>query len=335
VRLAVLDIHEPHWGRRDQNGPTMNVAVTAVIATAGARPDLLDRTLSSLARCEQPDDFAVIVIENGRRGQTQTIVAKYAHIIHTSYRYCQAPNKSLALNDALTVIAGGLVVFFDDDIALSSGVLMAYAKAASEHGPGHLFGGPFDCDYERPPPPALRAVLPRAATGWWPADPRAARAQYFLGCNWAAFKGDIDACGGFDDELGPGLHTLAVGEETDLQKRLRRNGAQPVYLAGASVRHYVPASRCNWAWAARCAYAGGTSKMLMDAKITDYRWAYLKFAWHCGICISANGVLAAATASRARWYRARRHWRRLRGASRGFRILGQRPKSPASPAPLE
>jgi glycosyltransferase involved in cell wall biosynthesis len=312
----------------------MNVALTAIIATAGERPDLLERTLASLARCRKPVGFAVIVVENGQRAQTQTIVSKYAGSINGSYRYCVAPNKSLALNDALMAMADGVAIFFDDDIEVSPDALMAYARAAAEYGPGHLFGGPFDCDYDQPPPPALRAVLPRAATGWWPIDATAATAAYFLGCNWAAFKSDIDRSGGFDEELGPGLHTLAVGEETDLQKRLRCHGTRPIYVPEASVRHYVPPSRCNWHWAARCAYSGGTSKMLIEAKFADYRCAFVKFIWHCVICIVANGVLMAVTTSRSRMYRARRHYLRLRGAANGFRILHRRKSQSAAIPPV-
>jgi GT2 family glycosyltransferase len=228
------------------------------IATA-QRPDLLARTLSSLGECRLPECYReTVVVENGPRGGAEGVVRGAPERLNARYLYCPQPNKSVALNAALPSAGDGLVFYTDDDVRLSPDILVAYAGAAGEGGPGHFFGGPMDADYESTPPDWLYNYLPRSVTGWeWEGAGDEIGNHEFLGANWAAFACDLRAVDGFSVELGPGSASGGTGEETNLQRRLRERGLSAKYVSAARVWHYVPADRCWQDWAIQRIFRSG------------------------------------------------------------------------------
>ncbi|NNF57143.1 MAG: hypothetical protein HKN04_02780, partial [Rhodothermaceae bacterium] len=164
-----------------------------------------------------------------------------------------------ALNEALATVEQGLVVFFDDDVRLSPGVLVAYAEAAAEY-PEHgaYFGGPFGVDYEERPPEWLIPLLPWSARGLnLKTGPKA---PFYLGFNWAAFTSDIHKTGGFNPNYGPGSPIGAGGQETNMQRRMRDLHIEGVDVLDAHVWHYVPRQSCTPDWALQRAYRAGLTR---------------------------------------------------------------------------
>ncbi|NNF57144.1 MAG: glycosyltransferase, partial [Rhodothermaceae bacterium] len=110
--------------------------LTVLIPTHG-RATLLARTLDSLAECDRPDAYReTVVVENGPPAGARDLVARAAEAhpgLRLRYLHVERANKSHALNEALATVEQGLVVFFDDDVRLSPGVLVAYAEAAAEY----------------------------------------------------------------------------------------------------------------------------------------------------------------------------------------------------------
>lgn len=253
----------------------MDQPLHIVIPTHG-RPNLLKRTLDSLAECAIPETLVqTIVIENGGRNGAKQVVAEASPNIRARYRFTPKGNKSHALNLALEDINDGLVIFFDDDIRIAPNLLEAYRSEAGEFGEGHYFGGPFDADYEKAPPEWLKEYLPPSAVGWQlSADESSTPTSVsFYGCNWAAFASDLENIGGFDVELGPSC--VATGEETDMQIRLKAGGAIPRYVAAAKVWHYVPADRCSVEWAIARAYQAAAGSAMLKRKRNLSRLKYL------------------------------------------------------------
>jgi len=230
--------------------PTDSPRLVVIIPTHG-RPDLLERTLDSLAECAIPPSLKCIrVVENGGKHGAEECVRKYAGKFDVEYLFYPRGNKSAALNHAMEDLDDELVVYFDDDVRIAPGTLNAYHECLGGIREKTFFGGPFACDYDVPPPDWLLDFLPVSARGWVSHDGRAfGRDSTFFGCNWAAFADDIRALGGFDARVGPGGDIGATGQETDMQVRLRAAGFQPQYVAGAMVWHYVPESRCSPEWA--------------------------------------------------------------------------------------
>lgn len=275
----------------------MNHPLHIVIPTHG-RPDLLKRTLDSLAECRIPDCLVrTIVIENGGTPGAEEVVAGLPERVKACYRFTPQGNKSWALNLALQEIEAGLVVFFDDDVRLAPHTLEAYVSAANQHGRGHFFGGPFGVDYQQEPPQWLKRYLTPCALGWEPTSDDWARTGMtdFYGCNWAVFAQDVIDVGGFDQDLGPSC--VATGEESDMQIRLRATGLQPQYVSEAKVWHYVPTNRCSAEWALNRAYhtGAGMAKVRRKEHLSRLKYAWKSITWH----LSPHWILRRAISQMA------------------------------------
>jgi len=232
-----------------------------MIPTCG-RPNLLKRTLDSLAKCDLPSGYlGLLVVENGPKGELESIVASAAPQLKEVYQYEQLPNKSNALNIGMRELPADFLFFTDDDVRFSPQILNCYVDAANRHGAGHFFGGPVGVDYVQSPPHWLIPFLPISARGW--SLNRSSECSYsrpdFMGFNWAAFREDIEAIGGFDPRFGPGSTTGATGQESTAMQRLLKNNVQGWYLPDAKVWHYVPEDRCTPEWTRRRYYQGGLS----------------------------------------------------------------------------
>jgi hypothetical protein len=84
--------------------------------------------------------------------------------------------------------------------------------------------------------------------------------DYFFGANWAAFRGDLVAAGMFAKDLGiTASQQSPLGEENEIQERLIRAGARPVYLPGALIQHHVPRECYTQGWVWRRRYRLGVT----------------------------------------------------------------------------
>ena len=256
----------------------MAVPFTIVIISHG-RPDLLKRTLESLEKCEFPPAFSgTAVYENGKRCGNEAVVLAAPAVLRATYQFIESPAKSVSLNHAVRQHLGQWLVFFDDDVRLSPGVLNTYAAAFDRHPHESYFGGWTGVDSEQPLSGWIEPYLPASAKGFSPvkvpqqsstsiADAPTEDAnlpiphRHFLGFNWSAKADDLLECGGFDERLGPGTPFL-VGDEGLTQLRLHLQGLQGFYLPSAQVWHHVPASRQTKEFAIRRAFPGGFMRAL-------------------------------------------------------------------------
>lgn len=259
----------------------MAADLRVVIPTAG-RPDLLGRTLTSLAECQQPDIYReTIVVENGPALGAKEVVAASDSNLNVRYIHVERANKSHALNRALEDLSDDcLIVFADDDVRFSKNVLTEYGKAARQVGDRQFYGGSTDIDYDESP----RSWLVR----WLPVDSRpfgleeyenGSRYLVFLGFNWAAFAGDIRKAGGFDIRFGPGGTSGAMGQESDMQQRLLGIGAEPRFLPDATVWHYVPRQRCTPSYVAHRHYRIGILDAVRGQNRPTNRWGIPFWHW--------------------------------------------------------
>jgi hypothetical protein len=243
------------------------VEISVHIATSG-RPDLLARTLASISECQLPAGYReTVVIENGGRSGAEQIVREAPAALAARYMHVDWGNKSHALNAALETSGDVLIIYTDDDVRLAPEALREYEQIVLERGRGYFYGGPINADYDAPPPEWLRRYLPCSAKGWeLEDDSDAIDSAVFLGCNWAAFAGDLQAAGGFDVNFGPGSPTGSTGQETNMQQRLLERGLRGIYVPNARIWHYVPESRCTPEWAIQRNYRNGLQDAARVAK---------------------------------------------------------------------
>jgi GT2 family glycosyltransferase len=151
-----------------------------------------------------------------------------------------APGKNRALNRALGMARGALLLFTDDDVILAPGWLAAHAAAAARW-PGHqIFGG------------IIRPLFPPDPPGWAVHEPFASVlfAAYDLGKTEGptddlpfgpnySLRAECIRAAAFDDGVGPNGSEYAMGGETELLRRLAHGGAKAVYVPDAIVEHVV------------------------------------------------------------------------------------------------
>lgn len=224
---------------------------TAVVIATARRERLLRRTLESLATAGLPEALKeVLVVENGGAHGARAVAEQFAGRLPIRYLFENEGNKCKAMNLALEQSVADLVYFLDDDVRVDEGAPETYVEAAGRYGPGHHFSGPLVADWEEEPAEWLKPYLPASAIGWDKGESeRFYDKPHFIGSNWAAFRDDMLAVGGFSEHIGPGSPLGAIGDEMELQQRLLDAGGRGVYLPSARVWHHVPRSDCDFAWA--------------------------------------------------------------------------------------
>jgi GT2 family glycosyltransferase len=233
-------------------------ALWVLIAAAG-KPDLLHRTLNSVAAAAKPPSYrGTLVVENGQRCGIEQVVRSFPREFCFHHLYVPEANKSHALNCGLTRLDDSLVFMTDDDVRLDSNALAAYAEAAGDRTGGQFYGGAVQIDAEHGLPPAwMRRYYPLTIVEPWSLPHQSCTAvanQTFMGTNWAAFASDLRAIGGFDTRLGPGGTTTAAGQETEAQRRLVDHGAQAVYVPNAVAWHYLHREFLDPEWVLKRTY---------------------------------------------------------------------------------
>ncbi len=233
-----------------------------VLIAAAGKPELLARTLKSLAKARKPASYrGTIVVENGQRCGIEAVVRGFAVEHRFQHLYVSEGNKSHALNCGLARLDDGLVFMTDDDVRLDADCLVAYDAAASSSQAGEFFGGPVLIDAEHGLPPEwLRRFYPFSIVTPWslPYSVRTATpGRNFMGTNWAAFATDLVAAGGFDTRVGPGGTTGSTGQETDMQLRLAARGATAVYVPDAVAWHHLHQEFLEPEWVLKRAHRHG------------------------------------------------------------------------------
>ncbi len=225
---------------------------------------VLNRTLSSIAECNAPDQACeIVVIENGPKGGAEAIVNKYRFdsSVPMIYYYSKYSGKSAALNDYIFKYLSDedFVIFTDDDIRFNQSWVINFVATAKEKGDGYFYGGAFGVDFEKRPDDNIMHYLPPSAVGVKDDEFTKNKSLLFLGCNWAVHVGNIKAIGGFDHNLGPGSVTGATGEETAAQIKLLSIGVKPFLAEDNYVWHWVPKEKSNFLWLKDRYYRNGVA----------------------------------------------------------------------------
>jgi GT2 family glycosyltransferase len=218
----------------------------SVLIAAHQRDRLLRRTLTSVADSHDLDRIGkIVIVENDAVPHLESVVGTFHSTLPIEYVFHPRANKSAALNAGLEQCHDGLIVLLDADVTVGKDLWDQYLTAAAAYPEGWYFGGPLEVDYEREPESWLLPFMTASVSGWslGSADCRVSRFSNFLGANWAAFKRDLLAIGGFDSRVGPGAPGGATGQESNAQSRLRRAGLRGRYVADARVWHYVSAAQ--------------------------------------------------------------------------------------------
>lgn len=247
--------------RRNPDTP----AISVVICTHN-RAAWLSRSIESVLQQDMgPDEFEVIVVDNGSTDTTQSVVARYGDRVR--YMYEPAIGLSHARNTGWHFARAEVVALLDDDAVAEPGWLAALCSAFAARPAPACVGGRVDPIWEAPRPAWVSDQLALSLTiADWTDTPHAITdltREWLVGANFAVRRNVLEESGGFVTQLGrTGLHLLS-GEEIHLQRRLLKEGQVCWYEPKARVRHLVPASRLQPGWFRRRYRAQGQSDAIL------------------------------------------------------------------------
>jgi glycosyltransferase involved in cell wall biosynthesis len=223
-----------------------------LIATAN-RPDQLAAVLRGLARCRLPEgEFEVIVADNGDDPVTATVCRDVSDGLPVRYLAVTGRGKSIALNQAVDIATGDLLVFTDDDVEFDPNWLVELWRAALDYPDHVLFGGrvlplwPDGIPARLDGSMYLGALYTHLDRGEEPGPSVGLRP---FGPNMAVRRSVFDRGLRFDPNLGPGTTSgITMGDETEIARQLEALGEVAVYVPRSRVYHRVNRRQLSLRW---------------------------------------------------------------------------------------
>lgn len=223
--------------------------VTVLIATRD-RAELLQQTLESLA-CQRLNGITwqVIVVDNGSHDDTPAVLSHFQGSLPLVKLEEATPGKNRALNKALGVARGTILLFTDDDIVADPNWVNEMYLAARRWPEQTMFAGAITPLFQESVPEWIRATHFRyrrlAFCGFRPREQEGYVEQRAFGANCAIRRSALHGMN-FCETIGPqGTRTYAVGSETELFMRLESHGLRTVFIPSAHVQHVITASHAS------------------------------------------------------------------------------------------
>lgn len=227
----------------------MKIAISLIIPTAGTRPDLLRRTLRSIAANKVSHPYEVIVVYNGT-GQAGDMP------VEPNYTQIREARLGLhyARNAGYQAAKGQLLAYLDDDVELNPHwIETAINSFASDQEVIGFAGGPVIPTYEAPAPNWLKWTFQKVKGGETNyflslinlgPKRQICRPEYVIGCNMVLPKALYRKIGGSHPDLMPINNCFSRGDgETYMAHAIADLGYKAVYHPGLRAAHYVSGNR--------------------------------------------------------------------------------------------
>jgi len=99
-------------------------------------------TLEGLTRAITPLPWELLVVDNGSSSETAGVLTRFEGILPIKALTEPKPGKSRAINRALEVAEGSLILFTDDDVTVSVGWMTQLHRASQKYPMAKVFCGP-------------------------------------------------------------------------------------------------------------------------------------------------------------------------------------------------
>jgi glycosyltransferase involved in cell wall biosynthesis len=236
----------------------------SIIIPTRNRVRSLKKLLDSLAAAVSPagTTIEIIVINNASTDATRTLLEDEAAKPRAqSLTVLDEPRtgKSNAVNRALSVVRGDIIMILDDDVSIDSHCLVkhleAYRKTSFAAIQGRIFPGK-DPDGRSANPEWLRQYnIPLIDHG----DEMTA-IRGLTGTNMSFKREVLERVGLFDTRLGPGA--AGFSEDTEFSARIREAGFEIGYTPEAIVYHELDPGRYGRAYNRNVEFRKGLSRSI-------------------------------------------------------------------------
>jgi glucosyl-dolichyl phosphate glucuronosyltransferase len=224
--------------------------------------------LNSLSSQINAPPFEVIISDNGSNDDLSSVIERARNRLRINYLRRESPGKSRALNAALRLAKGDLIVFTDDDVLPQSEWLAQLNAAANRHPDGNIFGGLIEVNLEKVPLWIKRSHnlmgLLTSAHNHGDTDTIYSYGQYPFGPNMAIRRNLLaDLSTPYPENLGPGTK-YPVGDESVFFMKFSEPGARDrVFVPAAKVYHEIEPENVAFTSAfRRCLLAGYGQKFI-------------------------------------------------------------------------
>jgi len=243
----------------------------SVVIPTRNRADFLATALESIADQDlSPDQFEVLVIDNGSTDRTKDVVDEMrSRLANLRYFYAAEPGLHVGRHRGLQESNSDLLVFGDDDIHAEPTWLGAIAKNFSDPKVSMVGGNNYP-DFKGPVPSWLAKrwavpsqggnLLDQLSILSLPEGQRAISPMMIWGCNFSIRKQVLLDAGGFHPDAMPREQLQFRGDgETHVARYVEENGLTCVFDSAASVYHAVTPERMTFDYFREQAFGQGVS----------------------------------------------------------------------------
>jgi glycosyltransferase involved in cell wall biosynthesis len=257
--------------------------ISLIICTRD-RSRKLAHHFDSIRRIKFERPWEIIVVDNGSVDETPIVVHEFIRSTPApvSFAFEPKPGKSNALNSALGIARGEILVFTDDDCYPAQDFLSQVWLAFQNPLVGYITGRIMLHDPADAPETINESTTPRTFPGRHYLYPGTV-----MGANMAFRRQVLVDIGGFDPLFGPGAPFKST-EDLDVGSRASAKGWMGQYHPEVIVRHHHERKARDVAGMAKC-YSIGTGAYYMKLLLREH-----EFLWF------ARGVYELG--GRVRWY---------------------------------
>ncbi len=260
---------EPSGAGVRSAGDRADALDASVIVATRSRAHLLRATLARLGQQVTGElRWEVVVVDNndgGDDGTLAVLAAARATLPLVVLRESR-PGKNRAMNRALPVARGKLLVFTDDDVEPVPHWLAEYVGAARRWPSHAVFGGPIVPRLPSTAPSwlATHAFAAAAFGRFEPAADEGPCTTLPFGSNLAIRAGRMAGLT-FNEDFGTqGGRTDLMGAETELLLRLVAAGERSVFVPGARIAHVIEPHQTTPEWLFERAFRHGRTYLRLQ-----------------------------------------------------------------------
>jgi glycosyltransferase involved in cell wall biosynthesis len=237
---------------------------SVVVATRN-RSSNLRRLLEGLVQQAGAPAFEVVVADNGSLDDTSAVIDSFRSELTLHSVRVLEPGKGRALNAALALAQGEIIVFTDDDVMPAPDWLNRLYASALANPDKNIFGGKIRVD-EAPVPNWIRKSfnlmgLLTARHDKGERDTIYPSGEYPLGPNMAIRQEILNATARpYPEDMGPGTGQPVGDEVFFFMQFSPPEATDRLYIAGAVVTHEVEEENIKFPSALRRAWLAGRSR---------------------------------------------------------------------------
>lgn len=224
----------------------------------------LQRMLPCLKKLNSPPcPWRIIAVDNESTDSSFELLRSFTDTLPLQVLRCSGRGKNRALNMALGVIDGDLIILTDDDVLPASDWLTQFWNLATTQTKYDIFGGVVRADFPIQPPVWVEKA-------WIPLDiayaitehgsEGATHPGWIRGPNMAVRRRVFESGLRFNDAVGPGPGQYAMGSETDFSRRAVAEGYQLWFSHKPVVAHQVRENQFSKDWLMGRAYRHGLGR---------------------------------------------------------------------------